>query len=232
MTIPMQGATPMTRRTLPSAAALAAALALPAAAAAHVTVQPAQAPAGGFVRLDVRVPNEDPSKATTKVEVQMPPGFAEAAYEPVPGWRVAVAKRKLATPVKTDEGDTLTEEVSKLTFTATGKGIEPGQFQDFGLSVGLPDRSVGTKLTFKALQTYAGGKVVRWIGAPGSPEPAPQVELVSANTGSAAPAPAAASSDDGEDASNTLSIIALIAGALGLLAGGAALRRSRGRGET
>jgi uncharacterized protein len=218
----------MTRRTFPIAAALAAALALPAAAAAHVTVQPAQAPAGGFARLDVRVPNEDPSKATTKVEVQMPPGFAEAAYEPVPGWRVAVAKRKLATPVKTDEGDTLTEEVSRLTFTATGMGIEPGQFQDFGLSVGLPDRPVGTKLTFKALQTYAGGKVVRWIGPPGSEEPAPQVELVSAAAGGgAAPAAAASSSDDSEGGSDTLSIIAIIAGALGLLAGGAALLRSR-----
>jgi uncharacterized protein YcnI len=215
----------MTRRTFTIAAALAAALALPAAAAAHVTVQPAQAPAGGFARLDVRVPNEDPSKATTKVEVQMPPGFAEASYEPVPGWRVAVAKRRLAVPVKTDEGDTLTEEVSRLTFTATGNGIEPGQFQDFGLSVGLPDRPVGTKLTFKALQTYAGGKVVRWIGAPGSAEPAPQVELVSAAGGAT---PAAASSDDSEDGGNTLSIIAIIAGALGLLAGGAALLRSRG----
>jgi uncharacterized protein len=219
----------MTRRTFTIVAALAAALALPAAAAAHVTVQPAQAPAGGFARLDVRVPNEDPSKATTKVVVQMPPGFAEASYEPVPGWRVAVAKRKLATPVKTDEGDTLTEEVSKLTFTATGKGIAPGQFQDFGLSVGIPDRPVGTKLTFKALQTYAGAKVVRWIGAPGSAEPAPQVELVSAGAGSgASPAPAAASSDESDDGGNTLSIIAIIAGALGLLAGGAALLRSRG----
>jgi uncharacterized protein YcnI len=219
----------MRRKTLPIAAALAATLALPAAAGAHVTVQPKQAPAGGFARLDVRVPNEDPSKATTTIEVQMPPGFAEASYEPVPGWRVAVAKRKLPVPVKTDEGDTLTEEVSKLTFTATGKGIEPGQFQDFGLSVGIPDRPVGTKLTFKALQTYAGGKVVRWIGPPGSDEPAPQVELVSAATSGATRAPAAASDDDSEDGGDTLSIIALIAGALGLLAGGGALLRSRGR---
>jgi uncharacterized protein len=129
--------------------------------------------------------------------------------------------------VRTDEGDTLTEEVSRVTFTATGKGIEPGQFQDFGLSVGLPDRPVGTKLTFKALQTYAGGKVVRWIGPPGSEEPAPQVELVSAAGGGDA-TPAAASSDDSEDGGDTLSIIAIVAGALGLLAGGAALLRSRG----
>ena len=62
----------MNRRTFTIAAALAATIALPAAAAAHVTLQPAQAPAGGFARLDVRVLNEDPSKATTKVEVQMP----------------------------------------------------------------------------------------------------------------------------------------------------------------
>jgi periplasmic copper chaperone A len=223
----------MTRRTIPIGAALAAALALPAAAGAHVTLQPAQAPAGGFARLDVRVPNEDPSQATTKVEVQMPPGFAEAAYEPVPGWRVAVAKRKLATPVKTDEGDTLTEEVSTLTFTATGKGIEPGRFQDFGLSVALPDRPVGTKLTFKALQTYGGGKVVRWIGPPGSDQPAPQVTLAAAAaTGSptAGPAPAPASSDDAEEGSDTLGIIAIVVGALGLMAGGAALTRTRSRG--
>jgi uncharacterized protein len=218
----------MNRRTITTAsAALAVSLALPAAAGAHVTVRPAEAPAGGFARLDVRVPDEDPSKATTKVEVQMPPGFAEASYEPVPGWRVAVAKRRLATPVKTDEGDTLTEEVARITFTAAGRGIEPGQFQDFGLSVGLPDRPAGTKLTFRALQTYAGGRVVRWIGAPGSDEPAPQVTLVAAGTRAGAPAPATAATDDGEDGSDTLPIIALVVGALGLLTGGAALVRAR-----
>jgi uncharacterized protein YcnI len=211
-----------------AAAALAASLALPAAAGAHVTIQPAEAPAGGFARLDVRVPDEDPSKATTKVEVQMPPGFAEASYEPAPGWRVAVAKRKLATPVKTDEGDTLTEEVSRITFTATGKGIEPGEFQDFGLSVGLPDRPAGTKLTFKALQTYDGGRVVRWIGAPGSDEPAPQVTLVAADAGDAAtPDTVVGTADGGDDGSDTLAIIALVVGALGLMAGGAALVRGR-----
>jgi uncharacterized protein YcnI len=222
----------MNRRSLVAAIAATAALTSTATAAqAHVTLQPNEAPAGGFARLDVRVPNEDDSKATTKVVVQMPPGFAEASYEPVPGWRVAVAKRKLATPVKTDEGDTLTEEVGKLTFTATGKGIAPGQFQDFGLSVGLPDKPAGTKLTFKALQTYAGGTVVRWIGAPGSEHPAPEVTLDAADApaGATGVAPAAASDEkDGDGDGNGLAIVALVVGALGLLAGGAALVRGRG----
>jgi uncharacterized protein YcnI len=219
----------MTRRIIIAAGA-AAALAAPGAAQAHVTLQPKQAPADGYTRLDVRVPNEEDAAATTKVVVQMPPGFAGVSYEPVPGWRTAVATRKLAKPVKTADGE-LTEEVARLTFTATGKGLAPGQFQDFGLSLRLPDKPAGTKLTFKALQTYSGGTVVRWIGAPESDRPAPQVTLTPAvaagRTGAAAPA-AADQNDDGPDGGgNGLAIAALIVGALGLLAGGTALVRAR-----
>ena len=193
----------MTRRII-SAAAAAATLAVPATAGAHVTLQPSEAPAGGFARVDVRVPNEEDAKATTKIVVQMPPGFADASYEPVPGWTVRETKRKLATPVTTDDGDTLTEELATISFTAaSGKGIKPGQFQDFGLSLRLPDKPAGTKLAFKALQTYSGGEVVRWIGAEGSDRPAPIVTLVAASEGehgaAATVAPAATAADAGGD---------------------------------
>jgi uncharacterized protein len=222
----------MTRRTV-ALATLAAALALPAAAGAHVTLQPSEAPAGGFARLDVRVPSEEATKSTVKVEVQMPPGFADASYEPVPGWTVTESRHKLAKPITAADGDVLTDELGTITFTAApGKGLKPGQFQDFGLSLGLPDKPAGTKLEFKALQTYSGGKVVRWIGAEGSERPAPVVTLVadtSASGGAAAPVPAAPAAADksGDDGGNGLAIVALIVGALGLLAGGAALLTSR-----
>ena len=88
-----------------TAAVAAAALAAPAAAQAHVTLQPSEAPAGGFTRLDVRVPNERDDAATTKVALQLPDGFAFASYEPVPGWKVKVQKAKLPEPVKTDDGE-------------------------------------------------------------------------------------------------------------------------------
>jgi uncharacterized protein len=220
----------MNRRILVAAGATAA-LAVPAAAQAHVTLQPKQAPADGYTRMAVRVPNEEDAAATTKVVVQMPPGFAGVSYEPVAGWRTAVATRKLATPVKTADGE-LTEEVSRITFAATGKGIAPGQFQDFGLSLHLPDKPAGTKLTFKALQTYSGGKVVRWIGAPETDRPAPQVTLTAAaDEGPVAAAPAAAveqdDDDDEGDGGDGLAIVALVVGALGLLAGAAALVRTR-----
>ena len=74
------------------AAVAAAALLAPAAAQAHVTLQPDTAPAGGFTRLDVRVPNERDDAGTTKVDVQLPPGFIAASYEPVPGWDVKVSR--------------------------------------------------------------------------------------------------------------------------------------------
>src|SRR4051794_6320261 len=93
-----------------------AALALPLSAGAHVTVQPSEAPAKGFVVEDLRVPTEDETASTTKVSVQFPPGFAEVSLQPVPGWGVKVKRTKLATPITTDEGDKLTEQVSEVTW--------------------------------------------------------------------------------------------------------------------
>ena len=215
-------------------AATAATLALPAAAGAHVTVQPGEVPAGGFTRLDVRVPTERDNASTTKVAVQFPAGFTTVSTEPVPGWTAKVTRAKLAKPQVNDEGEKITDRVDTVTWTATGgRGIGPGQFQDFGLSLAVPDKA-GSALTFKAVQTYSGGEVVRWIGPPDSDEPAPQVKLTAAEEEGGGTAPAAqqqpASGDGGDDgSSDALSIIALIVGAAGLAAGIAALLRGRGR---
>jgi periplasmic copper chaperone A len=213
------------RLAVTACAALGSSLAIPAGAAAHVTVQPSEAPAKGFVVEDVRVPNEEENASTTKVSVKFPDGFAEASFQPVPGWNVKVKKTKLAQPITTDEGDKLTEQVSQMTWS--GGKIAPGEFQDFPVSLQMPDKA-GTSLTFKAIQTYDNGKVVRWIGPPDAEEPAPQVKVTAAENETASTTPTAStSSDSGDDDSNTLAIIALIVGGLGLLAGGAALASRR-----
>jgi uncharacterized protein len=220
------------RKTAFAAVLTAAGLAAPAAAQAHVTVQPKTATAGAFTRLDVRVPNERDDASTMKVELQMPPGFANASYEPVAGWKTTVTKKKLAEPIKTDDGE-ITEGVDTITWTADGEqdAIPPGAFRDFGISVQIPGKA-GDTLTFKALQTYSGGEVVRWIGAVGSDNPAPTVSVGAAPATDAAATPAAtvaatpaASEDDG--GGNGLAIVALIVGALGLVAGVAALFSGR-----
>jgi uncharacterized protein len=216
------------RKFLPAAIA-AATLVAPAAAPAHVTLQPSEAPAGGFTRLDVRVPNERDEAATTKVQLQLPDGFAFASYEPAPGWRVDVQKGKLSEPVKTHGGE-ITDGVKLITWTSK-QGIPAGAFQDFGLSVRLPGKA-GDRLTFKAVQTYGNGEAVRWIGPAGSDNPAPQVTLTAAEDDhGAAPAaaPAAATTNDDSGGSDGLAIAALVFGALGLVAGGAALVANRRR---
>jgi uncharacterized protein YcnI len=239
----------MSRNRKIAVATAIATLAVPAAAQAHVTLQPNQAAAGSFTVLNVRVPTERDNASTAKVDVQFPAGFASASYEAVPGWKVRVIKKKLATPIQTDDGP-ITEGVSRMIWTRTSRsgGIKPGQFQDFPISVQIPGKA-GDKLTFKALQTYSNGEVVRWIGAPGSDEPAPHVTVTAAaaqgaaasathggmgadasnaKTGGGSAQPAAVASHD--DGSDGLSIAALGIGALGLLFGGGALLASRRRG--
>jgi uncharacterized protein len=230
-----------------AAVAATVALAFPSAAAAHVTIQPSTAAAGGFTRVDVRVPNERDDAGTTQVRLQLPPGFASVSYEPRPGWKVSVKKVKLDQPIKTEDGFEIDEGIGEITWAGDGKQgvIAPGQFVDFGLSLKMPDNAkAGDTLTFKALQTYDDGDVVRWIGPEDADEPAPTVTLTEAaqesgghgvaasseaedTTAPAQDASVPASDDEGGDG---LAIAALIVGALALLAALAALfvnRRSR-----
>jgi periplasmic copper chaperone A len=219
------------KRIAAVAAFAASALAVPAAAEAHVTLQPNTAAAGAFTVENVRVPNERDDASTVKVDVQLPHGFVSVSYEAKAGWSAKVTKAKLAKPVQTDDGP-IDEEVRRITFTGHGPDgkIAPGQFLDFPLSVQIPGKA-GDKLVFKAIQTYSNGEEVRWIGAPDSETPAPIVSVVNATASSArAPGPPGppqrASGDSG--ASKGLGITALILGALGLIAGLAAfaVRRS------
>jgi periplasmic copper chaperone A len=207
--------------------AAAALLVAPAAAQAHVLVVPDTAPQGAEMRLDVRVPNERDDAATTKVDVQLPPGFAEAAVQPVAGWSVKITHVKLNPPVQSDDGP-ITEGVGRITWTAksAADGIPVGGFQDFGLEVLIPGKA-GSTLTFKALQTYSNGTVVRWIGAQDSDTPAPTVKVTAAGGGAATARPAVAASNSGS--SNGLAVAALIVGALGLITGVAGLTRARVR---
>ena len=96
-----------------------------------------------------------------------------------------MTKRKLATPVKTDDGE-ITEEIARLTITGTGTGlgkIGPGEFQDFPISVQIPDK-VGQTLWFPTLQTYSNGEIVRWISEDEEADtPAPHVAVTAASEG-------------------------------------------------
>jgi uncharacterized protein YcnI len=212
-------------------------------ASAHVSVSSANAAQGGFAKVTFRVPNEKDTGDTTKVEITLPTDTPSASVStrPVNGWTVQADKTKLAQPIKSDDGE-ITEAVTKITWTASADAaIKPGQFQEFDISAGpLPKTD---KLVFKALQTYSGGDVVRWIEEPAADgkepaHPAPTLKLAKATDTSAqggATDTAAknasvtkASDEDARSRANLglgLGIAALILAVLGLVIGGLAWRR-------
>ncbi len=171
----------MKARLILGATAAVAALGFAGIAQAHVTVHPNALPAGGFTVVNVNVPNEQSRASTVKVTVQVPSGIFFLSTKPIPGWTAKVTYRKLAKPVKIGD-DTSTEEVATVAWTGKGSlgRIGPGEFQQFPISIAVPSKPKGTVLTFKTLQTYSTGEVVRWIGSPTSDSPAPQVMVVGA----------------------------------------------------
>jgi uncharacterized protein len=156
------------------------ALALAAAAQAHVTVHPNALPAGGFTVINIQVPNERDKASTVKVDVQFPNGIYIASPTVMPGWKGRVITRKLPKPVEIEPGFSVSSRVDRVIFS--GGRIGPGQFLSFPVSIKAPAVKAGTLLTFKALQTYSNGEVVRWIGNPSADEPAPQVLIRAANS--------------------------------------------------
>ncbi|MER6070472.1 YcnI family protein [Streptomyces sp. NPDC001817] len=241
----MQASRIASRVTAAGAVAGTAVLALSVPAFAHVTVQP-ETPAakGGYTVVDFKVPNERDKASTTKVEVNLPADHPIASVMPqaVPGWNAQVTKSRLAKPL-TVHNEKIDEAVTKVTWTAAdGKGIQPGYFQKFPLSLGaLPENT--DQLVFKAIQTYSNKEVVRWIEAPQAgqdePEnPAPVLELSAATDDhhgtagaedasdkSASAADSGSGSHDTDITARVLAVVGIVAGVAGVAYGVLAGRR-------
>jgi uncharacterized protein YcnI len=186
-----------------------------------VTLSPNTAAAGSWSTFNVKVPNESDSASTVKVVVKMPQGITYASWQPVAGWTAEVNKVKLATPVQTDDGP-VTEGVSEIIWTATGKGVGPGQFQQFPITLKVPDVA-GTDLAFKAVQSYSDGKVSRWIGSEGSDMPAPTLSVTAKESGHGS----GAHPTDAHESDDTLGVIGIGLGGLALVISALALATAR-----
>jgi uncharacterized protein YcnI len=202
-------------------------------ASAHVTINTlGDVEQSGFGTIGFNVPNERDDAGTVELAVQMPQDhpLVFVSVQPKPGWEVETTMRTLDEPVEAF-GSSISEVVDTVTWTAAdGTGIEPGQFDQFWLSVGPMPTDVDT-LEFPAVQTYDSGEAVRWIEPtpPGGEEPenpAPVVALVAPSGESAE-----AATDGDDDDGTTLAVIALVVGGLGLVAGiaGLVVARSVGR---
>jgi uncharacterized protein YcnI len=187
------------RTTVATLVLLSALLTFAGPASAHVTVQPGEAVQGSYTKLTFRVPNESDTAATVKLEVELPASIDGARTKPVPGWTATV------------DGRTIRWE---------GGRVEPGQFQEFDISVGpLPEVD---QLVFKAVQTYSDGSEARWIeetveGEEEPERPAPVLTLTAA--GDDEVQLAAAVDQDDVDGARTLGVTGIVVGAVALLTG-------------
>ena len=197
-------------------------------ASAHVTVDPDSAPQGaGDQVLTFRVPNEEQSANTVKVDMQFPTDHPIASVDvetPANGWTAQVTTTHLATPITTDDG-TFTDVVSEVVWS--GGTIPPGQYGEFKvLAQGLP--SGVTAISFPTVQTYSDGTVVSWIdptvqGQPAPDHPAPVLTLTaaagdnSASTSSAATAPSVITATVVKKETSGLAVAAIIVSVIALI---------------
>jgi uncharacterized protein YcnI len=202
---------------------LIAAATLTGVAAAHVQVRPAEVAPGDSALFTVLVPNEK-EKPTIQIDLKIPPGLIVFSFQETPGWARAETRR----PNGSLE-------------VVTWKGsLPPEEFVQFAFLASAPEKE--GQISWPAVQTYAGGGKVRWIGPPDSEEPAAVTLVTKAasaeNAGgegaAAEPAAAGVSETTSETVSETgsptwLSIVALVLGAVGLVVGSAALVAVRRR---
>jgi uncharacterized protein YcnI len=120
-------------------AVAAAALALPAAAEAHVTVKPPFVEAGVETEIAFETPNERAPNATVEISATAPPGVEIVSVQAPAGW---------------------TARVSGSTATWRGGTIEGESTASFPLRV-LARVRAGT-YEFTSAQRYSDGGVVRW----------------------------------------------------------------------
>lgn len=234
----------------------AAAVALSAApASAHVTIREPEHAAGEYTVLTFQNGHGCEGSPTTTVEIQIPESIVDVTPTRHAFYDVAVETEALPEPVEGSHGEQITERESVVVYTAT-EPLEDGYRDAFEISMQIPDDLAGETVYFPVIQTCAEGETA-WIEIPDEGEdphsleaPAPSITVVEGGGGhghdgassDGAEEPeveaeevltedeavdgelAAAESDDGTDG---LTIVALVVGILGLLAGAAGFVTAR-----
>lgn len=182
-------------------------LMIPATAAAHVAVKPAQVSTASYQTFTTSVPNEK-DIAVTSVRLAIPLGLADITPTVKPGWTI----------------DALKNESTTTEITWSGGAIPAGQRDDFTFSAQAPAKP--TTLQWKAYQTYEDGTTVAWDQKPaigsdddsGNSGPYSQTKVVDTLT-----TPEATKDNENDDAAT----LGVALGMLGVLLGGAALLTKR-----
>ncbi|MGH2750927.1 MAG: YcnI family protein [Actinomycetota bacterium] len=173
------------RRIIVVAAATLMALAIAGPASAHVTANPSEAPSDSFFKTNFRVGHGCDGAPTTEVSLQLPGTVTSVHPQVVAGWDIETKIGELDEPIEL-HGETITEGVREIIWTATDGGLPDDYMQEFGVSMRLPAEDAGEPLWFPFVQECPKGSH-EWIEIPDSVEewgdlesPAPYVVLTEA----------------------------------------------------
>ena len=173
------------------------------AAFAHAEISPPVALTNHLQLFTLAVPTEKENATTTTIEFTPPSGFNIDSFVPSPGW-----KRTLQ---QSGSGDSAV--VTKVTWSGGHTPTEDDSLFQF-----LASTSSNKTYSFAVRQTYSDGSVVDWNGPESSDAPAPTVE--------------SKSSLGGGSGTSTVTWIALILGAVGVVLGIVGLVAGRGGGRS
>jgi uncharacterized protein YcnI len=111
-------------------------------AQAHVHLEYAVAPAGSSYKASFQVGHGCGASPTRQFIVEIPPGVRSARPMPKPGWLLEVRREPLPQPVS-HQGRTVSEEVTRITWTARGPGdmLASNHYDEFVLVATLPQQS-------------------------------------------------------------------------------------------
>lgn len=177
----------LTRSATVAATALGAgtllALAVPAAAQAHVTVTPGSTAAGSYAVLEFASGHGCDGSPTTSFTVDIPEQILSVTPTLESGWSVEKVMVALDEPVEGAHGDLVSERVGQVVYTAETP-IPEGYRGTFEIQVLLPQDGEGERLEFPVLQTCVVGETA-WDESPAAdgsePEhPAPAIEVTAA----------------------------------------------------
>jgi uncharacterized protein YcnI len=220
-----------------------AGLAIAGPASAHVTITPSESAAGAYTILTVSVPHGCDGSPTTKIAIKTPDDIVEVTPTRNPFYDVEKVTTKLDKPITAEDGDQITQRTSEVVYAAKTP-LPDGERDTFELSLQIPEDAAGKTLVFPTIQTCEKGETA-WTEVPAAGQseddldhPAPAFEVTSASGEEAHGAAAAtdrtepvSSTTDSDDDGNGLAIAGLVAGLLGLVLGGIALARTRGRAQ-
>jgi len=158
----------MTTRLLQySVAAFCMACSLPAAA--HVTLEQAEAPVGAPYKAVFRVPHGCDQSSTVRLTVRIPEGVIAVKPMVKPGWQIATMRGPYAKTYSFYHGATFSEGVTTVTWS--GGNLPDAFYDEFVLSVFIAgDLSPGRMLYFPVVQTCERGEH-QWVEVPPADKP-------------------------------------------------------------